>query len=352
MPTPAQRLKARLADGGSIPFAEFMAEALYGENGYYTRGPAPMDAGGDFVTGSSLSPIFGRATAALVRRLDEALGRPADILEVGYGHGRHLETMVECLGNSSQRRILACDRVPRPLPAGVQGLANLDKQPPRSLTGLVFSYELFDALPIHRLIGRLDGTVGELWVELSPEEDFRYVEGAISDASLIGGLGGGEPDLEPGQVADVTPEWGSLYRQLAEILDIGLVVTCDYGFERRGLFDRRVRFHGTLACYRRHRVHRDALRAVGEQDLTAHVDFTTLREAGEAAGLATVSLSRQARWLLACGVFDQLQDADQTTRLEALDLLNADGMGEEIRVLVQGRGVSPSSLFDLDVLGS
>jgi len=351
MSTPAQRLKERIAARGPIPFAELMAEALYGEGGYYRGEESPIGTGADFVTGSSLSPLFGRATAELVSRLDKVLGRPADVLEVGYGSGIHLRNLLAGLDADSDRRVMAVDRVARPLADGVEVMANLADLPVGGLQGLIFSYELFDALPVHRLIGKAEGGLGELWVDLGPEGEFRYAEGELSHPDLRKCLGDGASDLAPGQIADVTPDWGPLYGTLAGLLDRGLLVTCDYGFDRVRLLDRRVRLHGTLACYRRQRVHRDALSWVGEQDLTAHVDFTTLAEVGEKAGLETVTFTRQARWLLACGLFDQLQHADQAGRLEAMDLLAADGMGEEIRVLVQRKGLDPEAVFDLALLG-
>jgi SAM-dependent MidA family methyltransferase len=97
-----------------------------------------------------------------------------------------------------------------------------------------------------------------------------------------------------------------------------------------------VRQAGTLACYRGQRVHRDALRDLGEQDLTAHVDFTALREAGEAAGLTTVAFLRQAPYLAAAGMFDELALTPELSG-DAQRLLDGEGMGEAIRVLVQAR---------------
>ena len=143
--------------------------------------------------------------------------------------------------------------------------------------------------------------------------------------------------LQPGQIADLAPGWVPLYAELARRLGRGLLVTCDYGFERERLLDARIRQHGTLACYTRQRVHRNPFVLVGEQDLTAHVDFTALRQAGEAAGLTTVALTRQALWLTACGLFEDLQDAGPEARQQAIALLDGEGMGEEIRVLVQAR---------------
>ena len=352
MSSVAQGLRERIRSGGPIPFAEVMAEALYGDSGYYRSKALPIGPQGDFITGASISPLFGRATAELIRRLDRELGRPADILEVGYGNGFHLCSVLEDLAEVSGRRVLAVDRVGRPLPLTVEVLGDLADLDGVRLEGLIFSYELFDALPIHRLIGRQDGDVGELWVELSPDQTFQYVEGDLSDPLLRDCLGSSAADLAPGQIADLAPGWSPMYRQLASLLGAGFLVTCDYGYERHRLLDRRVRPHGTLACHQRQRVHRDALSDLGDQDLTAHVDFTALREVGEEDGLETLAFTRQARWLLACGLFDQIQTADQTARLEAMDLLNPAGMGEEIRVLVQSREVDAPALLDLELLNS
>jgi SAM-dependent MidA family methyltransferase len=327
-----------------------MEAALYGPQGYYRRPDLPIGETGDYVTGSSLSPLFGRATARLLSRLDSALGRPADFFEAAYGTGAHLASVVA--GSEPGRHFLAWDRIERPVPAGVERVSELEAVPERGIAGLIFSYELFDALPVHRLIGRSGGALGELWVADDGSGGFTWKEGELSDLSLAGLLRDPDVTLEPGQVADLAPGWAPLYRQLARRLDRGLLVTCDYGFERERLLDPRVRQHGTLACYTRQRVHRNPFVKIGEQDLTAHVDFTTLRQAGETEGLTTVALTRQALWLTACGLFEEIAEADPATRREAMALLDGEGMGEEIRVLVQARGVEPGAVLDLAVLGA
>jgi SAM-dependent MidA family methyltransferase len=331
-----------------IPFATFMEEALYGPEGYYRRPDLPIGESGDYVTGSSLSPLFGRATARLLSRLDHALGRPADFFEAAYGTGAHLASVVA--GSGPGRRFLAWDRIERPVPTGVERVADLDAIPEAGIEGLIFSYELFDALPVHRLIGRPGGGLGELWVVDDGDGGFAWQEGELSDPTLADLLRDPDIPLEPGQVADLAPGWVPLYRQLARRLGRGLLVTCDYGFERERLLDPRVRAHGTLACYTRQRVHRNPFVKIGEQDLTAHVDFTALRKAGEAEGLTTVSLTRQALWLTACGLFEEVAEADPATRRDAMALLDGEGMGEEIRVLVQARSVDLTEVFDRALL--
>ncbi len=337
---------------GPIPFATFMEEALYGDGGYYSREDVPIGEEGDYVTGATLSPLFGRVTARLLERLDKALGKTAaEMFEAGYGTGVHLENVVATLLEKTMgRRVRAWDRVARPVPAGVERVSSLEAIGEGEIEGLIFSYELFDALPVHRLVGRADGTVGELWVDLDEAGAFVWREGDVSDPRLPGLLRNPDVSLQAGQVADLSPGWEPLYRALARRLGRGLLVTCDYGFEREKLLDPRIRANGTLACYTRQRVHRNPFVKVGEQDLTAHVDFTTLIQAGEAAGLRTVALTRQALWLTACGLFEELQGADAATRQGAMALLDGEGMGEEIRVLVQAKGIETDGLFEPGVL--
>ena len=350
---PVPHLREWIRARGPIPFAAFMEEALYGEGGYYSRPALPIGEKGDYVTGSALSPLFGRVTARLLERLDAALGKAsAELLEAGFGAGTHLESVVSALlERTLGRRIRAWDRVARPVPVGVEQVRSLEEIAKGEIEGLIFSYELFDALPFHRLIGRTHGSVGELWVDLDEEDAFVWREGEVSNPALLDLLRNPDVPLQPGQVADLSPAWEPLYRELARRLGRGLLVTCDYGFERERLLDPRIRFNGTLACYTRQRVHRNPFVKVGEQDLTAHIDFSALIRAGEAEGLRTVALTRQALWLTACGLFEEIQEADAESRQQAMALLDGEGMGEEIRVLVQAKGIETEGLFAPGVLG-
>ena len=347
MSEPEREIRRRIAQRGRIPFSEAMEVALYGPGGYYDRRELPIGPHGDFVTGSSLSPLFGRSTARVLRRVREHLGLDVDYLEAGYGNGAHLAAVVEGLG-AGPARLRGWDRVSRPLPAGVEAIESLAAVDDGGVRGLVFYYELFDALPVHRLVGDGHGGLEELWVAADDDGELQWSRGPLSRPQLAELVA--DVDLEDGQIADVAPGAGALYAELARKLGRGLVVTCDYGFERRRLFDARLRRHGTLACYSGQRVHRDPFVRLGRQDLTAHVDFTTLRAAGEAEGLETVALTRQALWLLAGGVFDDLEGADLRTREQAMALLDGEGMGEEIRVLVQARDVDPAAILDLGIL--
>ena len=324
-----------------------MEEALYGEGGYYATDELRIGPDGDFVTGSSLSSLFGASTARLLERLGGRIGR-ADLLEAGYGDGRHLAAVIGSLPANLGSRRLAWDRVARPAPGGSERIANLQVAQSEPIRGLVFSYELFDALPFHRFRRGSDALWEELEVTIH-EESFDWHRSGISLPGVFPFLEAYLAGSEEGQIVDLSPAWRPLYRQLARCLERGLLVTCDYGYERHRLLDSRVRRHGTLACYRHHTVHRNPFVEVGRQDITAHVDFTALIEEGEAAGLRTLGLVSQAEWLGACGVFEGLAEADTGTRLEVAQLMDLDGMGTEIKVLVQARGVESEGLFDLEL---
>ncbi len=338
MSVPSQRLQERIQSEGPLPFAEFMEEALYGEGGYYATEKPRIGPDGDYVTASSLSPLFGASTARLLERLGRGADGLVDLLEVGYGDGRHLAAVLDALPPGFPGRRRAWDRVARPLPPGVDAVADLEAAADEPIRGLVFSYELFDALPFRRFRRGRDAPWEELEVELR-DGSFAWHRKPEVDREASSFLEAYVAASEPGQIVDLSPAWAPLYGELAGCLEEGLLVTCDYGFERHRLLDARVRRHGTLACYRRQTVHRNPFVDVGRQDITAHVDFTALIEAGEGAGLETLGLVSQAEWLGACGVFEALADADLPTRMEAGRLLDPAGMGNDIRVLVQARGV-------------
>lgn len=324
-------LRKRL-QGQGLPFRDFVELALYDpEFGYYRQPESPAGKAADFVTSPSLSPVFGFALGRLIR---EFLSRTGDvesqIVDIGSGSGALINTLRA--------------EVPEAEIAGVE------RGEPIPRAGLAISNELFDAQPFARLVQRCAELRELTVVEREGELDWgeRTAPGEYAGYFASRGIA-----LDDGQFADVSLEWASLYAEICRAVPRGLIVTFDYGYPADRLFRSRMRRWGTAAAYAGQRVSRDLLANPGRQDLTAHVNFTDLIAAGERDGFTTLFFDRQAKFLLALGaneheLFTPVTDLEEASlelmeqRDEARRLVLPDGIGEDIRVLVQGRGVPES----------
>jgi SAM-dependent MidA family methyltransferase len=288
---------------GPMPFGRFMGLALYHPTlGYYRRPRDPFGTSGDFYTAEQLQPVFGRLIASYLRRL---AGDGATVVEVGAGRMEMADAL------SGFRYI--------PVDVG-QG------EIPEQFSGAVFSNELFDAVPVD-LLARRDGGTRERRVGV---DDGRLVwdESIPSD----------RPIDERVSLRETQDHRLAMLTRMTERLQRGCIVTIDYGYTQREL----VRFpQGTLMSYHRHTAIDNVLLRPGEQDITAHVDWTALEEHGAALGLRTVRFESLASALLHAGETDQFASAlaagdeagEKRHRMQLKSLLF--GMGETFQVLVQ-----------------
>jgi SAM-dependent MidA family methyltransferase len=351
--SPMVELLRKMLEEGDLPFREFMEIALYHpEFGYYSK----SGQRGDYVTSPALSPLFSWAIGRLV---SEFLSRCGDamtsIVDIGCGAGE----LIRALPGSrrfgidrSLARVTDFERV-------TFGTA-LDVIP-RDGAHFIISNELFDAFPFARLVQR-GRELHELYISRSADVSsardehadetsaFHWSEHPAPSAYIDYFA---ETPLADGQFADVSLEWGTFYDRMASLVTRGMIVTFDYGFRERQLFDVRIRKYGTAAAYRGHRVTRDLLSHPGEQDLTAHINFSDLERAGARHGFTTHFFGSQAKYLLSLGaaehpLFAQPPETMSTLdealafrerREEARRLILPDGIGEDIRVLVQVKGV-------------
>jgi len=337
-----------MLQSGDLSFRDFVEVALYHpELGYYTKERSPVGKEGDFITGPSLSPAFSYAIGNLVRefvRLNP--GGVSTIVDVGCGSGE----LVRALQGVENAEIYGIERG--------QSISEL----PRNSAQLIISNELFDALPFARLVQRA-GELHELTVQwrtgtlACPDENEGQARVPVlhwgerlAPAPYINYMAERGIELDDGQFADISLEWQAMYADLCRFVERGAIVTFDYGYPEDQLFRSRMRRYGTAAAYRGHRVSRDLLADPGEQDLTAHVNFTDLRREGERQGFTTLAFTRQAQFLLALGItqhelFTPVQELESASielmerRDEARRLVLPDGIGEEIRVLLQAKGV-------------
>lgn len=352
-------LRKRLKEG-DLSFHDFVEAVLYDpEWGYYSTPGTRANRSADYATSVTISPAFG---FALARLADEFVERSGDglsgIVDIGCGDGSLLAGIAGDMTPALRERVTffgidrAAARSADRRAEGTSGIvfgSTIEVLPPE-LPLLILSNELFDAFPFARVVQRDDG-LHELYVHLADDGTLDWTE-RPAPQEYVRYFAERQIRLETGQFADVTPEWGRYYNDVCARVRKAVVVTFDYGFPQRQLFDVRIRRYGTAAAYFRHGVHRDLLARPGRQDLTAHVNFTDLERAGEAAGAETLLFTRQARFLLSIGILDSplLRRSLQDVTSELVDVLPLadasadarrlvlpDGIGEDIRVLVQAK---------------
>ena len=331
---------------GDLTFRDFMEVALYHPGfGYYSRAQNPVGKGADYVTGPHLSPAFSFAIGRLVSEfMSRCEGEVCSIVDIGCGDGELIRAIArEGAGFWGVDRALG--RVGEG--ARVTFVESLEEVP-RDGAHLLISNELFDAFPFARLVQRGEH-LHELWVTERPDGELDWTEheapAPYEDYFAARGI-----ELQDGQFADVSLEWEAAYEEMAKRVTRALIVTLDYGYPQDKLFHSRVRRFGTAASYSQQRVHRDLLANPGEQDLTAHINFTDLQRAGARQGMKTLFFDRLAKFLLSIGITEHelfrpvLElEAGSIELFEARDearrLVLPDGIGEDLRVLVQVKGL-------------
>ena len=353
-----QRIEQEIRRRGPIPFSRYMEFCLYDPaEGYYSRKREKFGKAGDFYTSSDVHAVVGRR---LARQFDErwrALGSPERLTVVEFGPGRGLfardvldwsaKTFPDLL--SALRYVLVessatlRERLAETLKTHVQSgkavivaeLGDIGREP-----AVVFANEFFDALPVEVITSK-----GSLRVATAAGrfvEQFAPLSAAESD--YLDRFSVHPDDSERVEAPLAAQEW---MERIGRAVPRGFVIAIDYGYTREEQLAGRHR--GTLMTYRQHTASDDPYAAPGEQDITAHVNFTALHAAGEAAGLDFLALLTQSQFLIGIGEQTQFADAFVDCRspqeqakvaLQLKHLVTPAGMGETFHVLVMSKGVA------------
>jgi len=367
----------RIAAAGAITFREFMALALYHpHHGYYCSPREKMGRQGDYLTSPEVHPMFGWLVGKQLGQMWEVIGRPQPftIVEMGAGSGALARDILdwahrhapEFFAGLDYRLVEVSDELTARQRRAVQSalggdeglkkaawLPSLDVIGEDGVVGCLLSNELADAFPVHRVTVR-GGRLQEVYVGW---QDGHFEEGlgppstpALEEYFCRLGLLPGE-DCH----AEVNLDAIDWMKAVARALGRGFVMTFDYGYPADQLYAP-WRRQGTFLCFYRHNPSVDPYVRVGRQDMTSHVDFTSLIQAGEEAGLQTVGLTSQARFLDALGIGGAMAGAAQAelsleeyyARRRALtELLDPARLGR-IQVLIQGKGVGSPRLLSLE----
>ena len=367
-----QTLEARLRDEirrrGPIPFADFMRAVLYDpDGGYYNSLDERIGPGGDFYTAPATHPAFGALLALQLERCWELLDKPQlfTIIEEGGGKGRLAQDIFNYsrhlaaeFSQAIDYRIVEFGRNRRVTPSrdddakiviGWDG----DALPDKIEAGVIISNELYDAMPRHRVIQQ-GQTLYELLVDMT---DGGFIE-TIAEPSTpalaerlrqldITLPNGSKTEIDLGGTVHLTKSASRLRR--------GFILTIDYGYPAATLYDGSRR-EGTLLCYHHHTSSTNPYIRLGRQDITAHVDFTSLAWAGEEAGLLTEGLLTQQRYLKKLGsqaFIDALREIDlppqdvMANRMAILELTKPSGFGG-FGVLIHSTGTEDGEPYGVD----
>ncbi len=346
------------AAGGWISFARYMELALYAPGlGYYSGGSQKFGAAGDFITAPEITPLFSRTLALPAAQVMANSARR--ILEVGAGSGilaAELLLELERLGSlpdqylildlSGELRARQQETLREHAAHLLSRVSWLDALP-KQYSGLVLGNEVLDAMPVALVEWHAEGTtqapeIAERGVSLDGEGAFvwarRAVQGALLEAAQA-------LNIEAPYVSEIGLAAAAWVAEWGRCLESGALLLCDYGFPRPEYYHPQ-RSNGTLMCHYRHHAHDDPFWWPGLNDITAHVDFTAIAEAGFDAGLDVLGYTTQARFLLNCGITAQLErqsgagDKAYLIASRQVDkLISPNEMGELFKVIAFGRGL-------------
>lgn len=343
---------AKIQKEGGIPFVEFMQLALYAPHlGYYTAGLQKFGAEGDFITAPELTPLFGKTLANQCYQVMGDLDTPS-LFEFGAGSGHlcvdillHLESLnalpkeyliLEVSGDlKARQQALIQAKIPH-LASKVKWLSQWPTTP---FQGVVIANEVLDAMPVHRFLRTEDGLLESFIMTDSNgklQEDFRPSQNQrlIDHAKVV------LPDDIYPYLSEANLFIDGWIQACHAMLDKGAVFIIDYGFPRHEYYHPE-RSRGTLMCHHQHRAHPDPLAYLGEQDITAHVDFTHVAEAAHEAGFHVAGFTNQASFLLGNGLLGLLESSESTVdRVQAVKkLVQPNEMGELFKVIALTKNI-------------
>ena len=352
--THSARLKAYIrsaiaAAGGVISFERYMDLALYAPGlGYYSAGARKFGAAGDFVTAPEISPLFARCVAVQCAEVLEALGG-GDVVELGAGTGAMAADLLAELATlgtlpehywilevsaelRERQRLALIERAPALLKR-VHWLERL----PAAFSGIILGNEVLDALPVSRFRRAALGFEEYCVADRDGGLVFQFRPAGADLQSALAAMEADLPQpLAAGYSSEICLRLPALIASLADALTCGALLFTDYGYARAAYYHPE-RHMGTLMCHYRQRVHDDPFLYPGLQDITAHVDFTAVAQAGTEAGLTLAGYTTQAHFLLALGIAERGVDLNSAREVKLLTLPGE--MGERFKAIGLVKGL-------------
>lgn len=363
-----QNIKENIRGKGPITFAKFMNICLYHPHyGYYSSGRAQRGREGDYFTSPTVHSIFGALLGKQLAQMWRILGGGEfQIVEMGGGEGYLCYDLLEYVQrNESAFYNLLSYHMVELTPLIIERQRKLltpftgkvmwhqyGEVGGNGVEGCFVSNELVDSFPVHRVVMETDG-LKEIYIDFNNGK-LRELRGKPSTPKLVSYFRRLGITLTEGQRAEVNLEALRWLRGVARRLKKGFVITIDYGYPAQQLFSPN-RMNGTLLCYRGQKVCYDPYVQLGLQDITSHVDYTSLIVYGERWGLKLTGLVPQYKFLLALGILEEMARLEEekeeqeamAERLTIKNLILPGGMGDTFKVLIQHKGIKRPQLDGL-----
>lgn len=341
---------------GRINFAEFMEMALYYPGlGYYEKSN-PFGVTGSYYTSVNASSSFGRSIAQSFLYFFNTLNIKPIILEVGAGSGFLAKDILDYFNSTNfdmykkikyyiiERSDYLISEQKKVLKEHSHKIEwkTLDKL--QRFEGIIFSNELIDAFPVHRII-KIDQNVKELYV-IYYNDKLQFYPDTCSNNELINYIKRFNINLIDKQMIEINLNVEKWFTNIATLLDKGILLTIDYGDISKNLYIPQ-RMDGTVTCYFKHTQNNDFFERIGYQDITAFVNFSSLIEYGKDNLIDTFAFMEQWQYLLLSGIIEEINQAK--TDLEKASIrsliLPKIGFGSNFRVLIQGKNVTINDNF-------
>jgi len=369
---------SQIEERGPVPFAQFMDWCLYHPDyGYYQSGRAKIGREGDYYTSSSVHPLFGHLMAKQLLQMAEILGEETfDVVEMGGGRGFLCRDILDWASKNSpsfyQRlryhlietaaHFLKEQRVRLSEHQREGKVFWLNPEEFRNgefkIEGCFLSNELIDAFPVHRVIFDKGG-LKEIYINLKNDQlEEEWSE--LCDPRIHDYFRSMEITLQEGQKTEVNLKALDWMEKVERCLKKGFALTIDYGYIAEELYAP-FRREGTLLCYYQHQTSSNPYERLGEQDITSHVNFTSLIKKGEEVGFHLTGLVSQYRFLIGLGILQEMESLERELseidglrmRLSLKHLIEPEaGMGEVFKVLIQHKGINNPRLDGLRNLSS
>ena len=351
-----QKIIRRIKSEGPVTFKTFMEMALYEPDlGYYTSQKTRIGRSGDFYTSSHLHPAFGMMIGKQIEEMWEIMNKPSDfqIVEMGSGTGYLCKDILDYLKNrelfnslnytiielnpamkTSRQNLLTVfsDKI-----RWVSSIRELN-----NIKGCFLSNELLDAFPVH--IIEMNDEIKEIFVS-ADNEKLIEIKGAPSTGAIADYIKEFSIELEKGHRTEINLKIKEWLGGINSVLTEGFILTIDYGYSSEDYYSED-RNRGTLLCYHEHQVTEYPYQNIGEQDITAHVNFSSVKKWGDELNIKTIGFCPQGTFLVSLGIDEVIaeihkihKNSDYPFEVARIKKLILPGtMGETHKAIIQHKG--------------